>query len=199
MFRPHAAKPAVLALLFGTALGGCVAQQPDVYYVPYGPRYAQPAPRYQVIEVEPRYRPRRPVVYAEPVERVRPAPRPRPVPAEMRRPPVARGIDAQPVQVGVDPAGREGRGGGAGGAGGGGGWSDIRLKTNIEPVGTAANGLTLYAFDYVWGGERMVGVMAQDVLRTNPAAVIMTGSGYMKVDYSRLGMAMMPYAKWLSP
>lgn len=204
MPRQNFSRPALMALLLGSVLGGCVAQQPDPYYYgPYGPRYARPLPRYEVVEVERVYRPRRPVIYAEPVERVRPAPRPRYAPVEARRAPVYRRAEP-PVKIGPDPAregGQNGGGGGGagGGGGGGGGWSDIRLKRNIQPLGTAANGLPLYAFDYIWGGDRMVGVMAQDVLKMHPDAVITTASGYMKVDYSRLGLQIQTYAEWLAP
>lgn len=77
-------------------------------------------------------------------------------------------------------------------SGGGGGMnaSDARLKTDITPVGTADNGLTLYHFRYV--GLPMVyeGVMAQDVLTHSPDAVIQMPGGYMAVDYDALGLEM---------
>jgi Chaperone of endosialidase len=43
--------------------------------------------------------------------------------------------------------------------------SDVRLKTDIEQVGTTVYGLPLYQFGYKTGAERFEGVMAQDVLR----------------------------------
>ena len=89
-----------------------------------------------------------------------------------------------------------GGGDGGGGGGGGAGWSDIRLKRNVERVGTSADGHALYAFDYVWGGPRQVGVMAQEVIASRPDAVIRTASGYLMVDYSRLGLGMTTYADW---
>lgn len=68
--------------------------------------------------------------------------------------------------------------------------SDARLKTNIEPVGLAPNGLPLYAFRYIGGQQSFVGVMAQDVLMHTPAAVVVGPFGYMAVDYGMLGMEM---------
>ena len=68
--------------------------------------------------------------------------------------------------------------------------SDIRLKTDIHPVGTTADGLTLYQFRYI--GLPMVyeGVMAQEVLSVRPDAVIIAPGGYMAVDYGKLGLTM---------
>lgn len=61
--------------------------------------------------------------------------------------------------------------------------SDRRLKENIEPLGEDAKGLKWYAYDYIWGGARQVGVMADEV----PAeAVVMHPSGYAMVNYGAL-------------
>jgi hypothetical protein len=61
--------------------------------------------------------------------------------------------------------------------------SDRRLKENIEPLGEDAKGLKWYAYDYIWGGARQVGVMADEA----PAhAVVMHPSGYAMVDYGAL-------------
>ena len=80
-------------------------------------------------------------------------------------------------------------GGGAGG-GGGGGWSDRRLKRDITRLGVSPSGLPIYAFQYVWGGPRYIGVMAQDLLKLRPDAVILDESGYFKVDYSLIDVEM---------
>ena len=65
-------------------------------------------------------------------------------------------------------------------------FSDRRLKRGIRRVGkTPVMGLPLYAFRYVWGGPRRVGVMAQDVLRVKPSAVVKIG-GFLAVDYGAL-------------
>ncbi len=68
--------------------------------------------------------------------------------------------------------------------------SDIRLKTDVERVGTAANGLPLYTFRYVWSDAVYRGVMAQDVLRRFPEAVSITPDGYMAVRYDMIGLEM---------
>ncbi len=69
------------------------------------------------------------------------------------------------------------------------GKSDVRLKTNIERVGRV-RGMDIYAFDYVHIPGRYVGVMAQDVLRSRPDAVIMEADGFYAVDYGALGLRM---------
>ena len=67
-------------------------------------------------------------------------------------------------------------------------FSDARLKENIVPVGME-NGHNLYEFNYIGLPQRFVGVMAQEVLETNPEAVIETPLGY-KVNYSAIGVQM---------
>lgn len=64
-------------------------------------------------------------------------------------------------------------------------FSDIRLKKNITRVGTRPDGLGVYEFEYVWGGGRKVGLMAQEVLGVYPDAVGESG-GYLTVDYSKV-------------
>lgn len=65
-------------------------------------------------------------------------------------------------------------------------FSDRRLKTAIKRIGkTRVMGLPLYAFRYIWGGPVRVGVMAQDVLRVKPEAVVKVG-GYFAVNYGAL-------------
>ena len=63
--------------------------------------------------------------------------------------------------------------------------SDVRLKKNIERVGTLKPGIDLYAYEYAWGGGSRVGVLAQEVAAVNPAAIVMIGD-HMAVDYVRL-------------
>ena len=60
--------------------------------------------------------------------------------------------------------------------------SDIRVKQNIRQVGALENGLPVYAFQYVWGGPTIIGLMAQDVEQVNPDAVIEIG-GIKHVNY----------------
>lgn len=65
-------------------------------------------------------------------------------------------------------------------------FSDERLKMNITRVGTHADGYGVYEYEYVWGGARQRGVMAQEILNIRPDAVSVHMSGYYQVDYSRL-------------
>jgi hypothetical protein len=63
-------------------------------------------------------------------------------------------------------------------------WSDMRLKSNIIQIGTGPLGLGIYEYDIF--GKREVGVMAQEVEKVRPDAVITTKSGYKMVRYDRL-------------
>lgn len=49
---------------------------------------------------------------------------------------------------------------------------DIRLKENIERVGQADNGLPLYKFNYKGDDKLHINVMAQDVEKVKPEAVV---------------------------
>jgi hypothetical protein len=62
--------------------------------------------------------------------------------------------------------------------------SDMRLKSNIERVGTHANGVGVYEYDI--DGHRERGVMAQEVLNVKPEAVIMNDDGFYMVNYGAL-------------
>ena len=66
--------------------------------------------------------------------------------------------------------------------------SDIRLKTDIQLVGTTAHNLPLYAFRYIGNDDQYEGVMAQDVLKAMPAAVSVGEDGYYRVNYEMLGI-----------
>jgi hypothetical protein len=68
--------------------------------------------------------------------------------------------------------------------------SDARLKTNITPIGHAANGLPLYEFSYIGDTRRYRGVMAQDVILHTPEAVVTLPNGYLGVNYGMLGLKM---------
>jgi hypothetical protein len=65
-------------------------------------------------------------------------------------------------------------------------FSDRRLKTDIERIGEREDGLGVYLFRYLWSPVRHIGVMAQEVLKVKPEAVIHTPSGFMAVDYGAL-------------
>lgn len=62
-------------------------------------------------------------------------------------------------------------------------FSDRRLKKGIVRIGELANGLNLYIYRYIWGGALQIGVMADEVRKVNPQAVISIG-GYDAVNYS---------------
>jgi hypothetical protein len=66
--------------------------------------------------------------------------------------------------------------------------SDIRLKTDIQQVGTSAHKLPLYTFRYIGKDDTYEGVMAQDVLRVLPSAVSVGEDGYYRVNYDMLGI-----------
>jgi hypothetical protein len=68
--------------------------------------------------------------------------------------------------------------------------SDARLKTDITKVGMTANGLPLYNFRYKGLPTVFQGVMAQDVLKHTPDAVITMPGGYYAVNYGMLGLEM---------
>jgi len=78
------------------------------------------------------------------------------------------------------------------------GMSDPRAKHNIIEVGRDPRGFGLYLFDYkpefrsVHGSGRQFGVMADEVERVMPAAVIVAADGYRRVDYSLLGLSRTP-------
>jgi hypothetical protein len=62
--------------------------------------------------------------------------------------------------------------------------SDRRLKSNIERIGTHKLGIGVYEYDIF--GERQQGVMADEVEKVMPEAVVMHPSGYKMVKYGLL-------------
>ncbi len=64
-------------------------------------------------------------------------------------------------------------------------FSDRRLKRNIKPLGVR-DGLKWYSYNYVWGGPRHEGVMADEVAKVRPDAVSKHENGYLMVDYGAL-------------
>lgn len=75
--------------------------------------------------------------------------------------------------------------------------SDRRLKRDIELVGRdERTGLNLYEFSYIGGdGSRYIGVMADEVLRVEPEAVVAGEDGFMSVNYDMLGIKMVRVGK----
>ncbi len=76
--------------------------------------------------------------------------------------------------------------------------SDRRAKTNAIRVGEHPLGIGLYLFDFKpqlrerWGGDRQLGVMADEVERVLPQAVSVDAGGYRTVDYAMLGFRFGP-------
>lgn len=68
--------------------------------------------------------------------------------------------------------------------------SDIRIKENIERIGTLPTGDGWYAFNYIWDRpeNRRMGVMAQEVRERVPEAVEVGEDGILMVDYGKLGL-----------
>lgn len=65
--------------------------------------------------------------------------------------------------------------------------SDRRLKRDIHRLGERADGLGVYLYRYLWSPLWQIGVMAQEVLKVTPQAVVRHPSGFLMVDYSKLG------------
>jgi hypothetical protein len=63
-------------------------------------------------------------------------------------------------------------------------FSDVRLKTDIRPLGKDAEGRNRYAWRYLWGqpGE---GYLAHEVARTDPQAVG-EFAGFLTVDHTKM-------------
>ena len=65
--------------------------------------------------------------------------------------------------------------------------SDRRLKRSIRDLGVRlASGLKLYAYRYLWSDAPQVGVMAEEVERLLPGAVLTLRSGFKAVDYAKV-------------
>jgi hypothetical protein len=64
-------------------------------------------------------------------------------------------------------------------------FSDARMKTDIRMIGSLPNGLGVY--DYAWraNGKREIGLIAQEVQRARPDAVIEAPNGMLMVDYGK--------------
>jgi hypothetical protein len=66
-----------------------------------------------------------------------------------------------------------------------GGWSDIRLKSNLQFVRLSPLGYKIYRFFYKGSRTLWEGLMAHEVEKLNPAAVIRDASGFLMVNYSK--------------
>ena len=67
-------------------------------------------------------------------------------------------------------------------------FSDARLKTDIQPVGCDASGRQWYDYRYVWDAPATVrrGVLAQEILQSDPDAVTVRPLGFLMVNYGKL-------------
>ena len=74
--------------------------------------------------------------------------------------------------------------------------SDVRLKTDIVPLGKRSDGIALYRYRYLWSGKEYVGVMAQEVAAIRPDAVLQGTDGFLRVDYGKLGTRLMTFDEW---
>ncbi|MBR1605576.1 MAG: tail fiber domain-containing protein [Alphaproteobacteria bacterium] len=61
--------------------------------------------------------------------------------------------------------------------------SDKRFKENIHQVGTLFNGLPVYIFNYKNDKTPLIGLIAQDVEKLKPEAVIKDKDGYLYIRY----------------
>ena len=68
-------------------------------------------------------------------------------------------------------------------------FSDIKLKENVQKVGTSPQGYNIYEFNYKGSDTRFRGAMAQDVIKKNPMAVGID-QNYLTVDYSKIDVPM---------
>ena len=70
--------------------------------------------------------------------------------------------------------------------------SDINAKENITKIGSLNNGLNLYTYNYKDGYDlpegRQVGVIAQEVEKVMPEAVVEMDNGFKGVNYAMLGV-----------
>jgi len=68
--------------------------------------------------------------------------------------------------------------------------SDKTLKENIVKVGQSPSGFNVYEWNYLWSPERFRGVIAQEVQKIKPQAVLSNIFGHLLVDYSKLDVNM---------
>jgi len=71
--------------------------------------------------------------------------------------------------------------------------SDIRLKEDITHIGVSESGLNIYTFRYIGDSILYQGVMAQELLVSNPEAVLIGDNGYYRVDYSLIDVDFIPF------
>jgi hypothetical protein len=87
--------------------------------------------------------------------------------------------------IGVNADG-SGAGAELGGAATAGDYSDRRLKTNVKRVGKTDSGVPIYSYQMKSGGPFKMGVMADELEKSNPRAVSRDMNSLMMVDYRRV-------------
>ena len=65
-------------------------------------------------------------------------------------------------------------------------FSDERLKENIKPIGKTFGGHNVYTYNYKGDDKTHMGVIAQEVVETQPEAVAQHDSGFLMVNYGAL-------------
>jgi hypothetical protein len=63
--------------------------------------------------------------------------------------------------------------------------SDRRLKTDIRKLGELDNGLPFYSFKYIWADKSRIGLMADEVEKVHPDAVVTGPLGFKLVNYAK--------------
>ena len=66
-------------------------------------------------------------------------------------------------------------------------FSDRRLKRDVSQIGALPSGLPLYSYRYIGSATPQIGVMADEAQQLFPGAVLTHPSGYLMVDYGRIG------------
>jgi hypothetical protein len=74
----------------------------------------------------------------------------------------------------------------------------VALKHDIILLGHLDNGLGLYRFAYNGSNRAYVGVLAQEVQRVRPDAVVQGSDGYLRVHYHQLGLRFQTYRSWIA-
>ncbi len=115
-------------------------------------------------------------------------------------PRISTGGGAGAARISAGGGARTGGGGfaGGGGRGGGGRRSDINSKHDITLLGRLDNGLGFYRYAYNGSDKAYVGVMAQEVQKIMPDAVVRGRDGYLRVFYDKLGLKFETYDHWVA-
>ncbi len=67
--------------------------------------------------------------------------------------------------------------------------SDSRLKKNIKRIGRSIDGYNIYKFEYLDDDKEWIGVLAEEVFKKKPSAVVRHENGFLAVDYSQIDVA----------